>query len=180
MSTSGDIGAGIKCFGCGAINWPTARSCMRCTAMLEGQVQLERQFRSYALAGDAFTVGKSFSQKVARFFEIVDYVLLLPATLGLLYSLMLFPIGPIIVGGWYTLGCLLLRGFYRHSRGRMKTSDAVKLWSFTFIYNLIELLVIIGASEGHLNALYIYPILVLQLSLTSLVKDWQQMKAVVH
>lgn len=180
MSGSIDINAGIKCFGCGAVNWPTARSCMRCTAQLDGQWQMESQFRSYALAGDAFTIGKSFSQKVARFFEIADYILLIPGTLGLLYSLGLFPVGTIIVGGWYALGCLLLRGFYRHSRGRMKPSEAVWLWGFTFAYNLIDLLIIIGATRGQINALYIWPILVLQLSLTSFIKDRQLMRTRTH
>jgi hypothetical protein len=165
---------GIQCFSCGTINWPTAHACMSCATQLGyGRV-------SNVYQGNAFPVYKSFSQKVARFFEIVDYVLLLPATLGFLYSLMLFPIGPLIIGIWYALGCLLLRGFYRHSRGLMSQSDAVCLWGFTFGYNLIELLALAVITRGELNILYVWPILVLQLSLTSLIKDLRAPKPVTN
>jgi hypothetical protein len=143
---------------------------MRCTAPLERQF-VNNVYNANAYNAQAYTFQRNFSQKVARFFEIADYILLLPATLGLLYSLMLLPIGPIIIGGWYALGVLLLRGFRRHSRGQMSNDDAVKLWSFTFGYNLIELLVLIGVTGGTVNFLYVWPILVLQLLVTALIKD---------
>lgn len=170
MDTSNNnyMTAGIKCFSCGTVNWPTAHACMSCATQL-GYVRVSNVYQ-----GNAFPVYKSFSQKVARFFEIVDYILLLPATLGFLYSLMLFPVGPMIVGGWYALGVLLLRGFYRHSRGQLTNKEAVRLWGFTFGYNLIDLLVLVVITRGELNLLYVWPILVLQLSLTSLIKDLRE------
>ncbi|MDX6693244.1 MAG: hypothetical protein QOF02_847 [Blastocatellia bacterium] len=167
MDSSGNnyMTAGIKCFNCGVVNWPTAHACMSCATQLDyGRV-------ANVYSGNVVPVRKSFSQKVARFFEITDYILLLPATLGFLYSLMLFPIGPLIIGGWYALGCLLLRGFRRHSRGQMSSSDAVRLWSFTFGYNLIELLVLLVMTNGKLSILYVWPILVLQLSAHAFIKD---------
>lgn len=169
MEHGGDyMTTGIRCFNCGVVNWPTAHACMRCATQLDyGRV-------SNFDGGNAVLFRRNFSQKVARFFEIVDYVLLLPATLGFLYSLMLFPVGPLIIGGWYALGCLLLRGFRLHSRGRMSNTDAARLWGFTLGYNLIELLVLAVITRGEINVLYIWPILVIQLSLTSLVKDLRE------
>ena len=160
---------GIKCQACGTLNWPTAMSCMSCTATLEQRPVRKVLFSSF---------GKmSFSQKVARFFEITDYVLLIPATAGLLYSLFLFPFLPMIVGSWYFAGCLLLRGFFRHSRGRLSDKGITQLWLATIGYNLVDLvLTLMVANSSRDNFFYLFtlwPLFVILLSATALMKEKQ-------
>lgn len=104
---------------------------------------------------------KTFSQKAARVFEIVGYLLLLPGTLWLLVSFMLvlmvivdfrleyIPYQILILLGTltpsiiYSLGILLLTGYFKHSRGTLGENKIIPLWLGTFFYNLPPLLAVI-------------------------------------
>jgi hypothetical protein len=160
---------GIQCQTCGTINWPTALACMNCTATLERRPARKVLFP---------TLGRmSYSQKVARFFEITDYLLLIPATMGLLYSLALFPVLPMIVGSWYAAGCLLLHGFFRHSRGRLSDKGVTMLWLATIGYNLVDLVLTLKAADGSRDSIFylftLWPLLVIILSASALLKEKQ-------
>lgn len=94
---------------------------------------------------------KTFSQKVARIFEIVGYVMLLPAVISLIYPLMalvasiadfrpevvLFGSIPLILFG---LGVVLLVGYIKHSRGSLDERKIVPLWGGTFFFNCLFLI----------------------------------------
>ena len=82
---------------------------------------------------------KSFSQKVARVFEVVGYLLLVPAILGLFYSLILVFLG-LIVFLIFCLGIILLIGYFKHSRGTLSEEKVLPLWFGTFFYNALPLL----------------------------------------
>ena len=84
---------------------------------------------------------KTFSQKVARFFEVVDYFLLVPATAGLCCTLFIPPLFFIILPT-YSFGCLLLIGYIKHSRGKLDEHNVWGLWLGTALYNAIGLIVI--------------------------------------
>jgi hypothetical protein len=105
---------------------------------------------------------KTFSQKAARILEIAAYLLLVPATawwflsfilvIGVVASFRLehFPyqifdnLIPVIIPSLiYSLGVLLLTGYFKHSRGTLGENKIIPLWIGTFLYNLSPLLAVI-------------------------------------
>jgi hypothetical protein len=74
---------------------------------------------------------KTRSQKIARCFEIVGYVLFMPFTLLLVLS-NFYPLISIL----YLLSCALLIGFVRHSRGTVKSKWFPLLWLGNIIFCL--------------------------------------------
>jgi hypothetical protein len=126
---------------------------------------------------------KSFSQKVARFFEVVDYLLLAPATFGLMLALTVSNFAP-----WFTLsiitafvgGCYLLSGFFRHSRGRLSDSKVSFLWCATIVYNSIDLIVtllIAGESRDKFSYVFaLWPLVVILLSALALASENRRVK----
>lgn len=88
---------------------------------------------------------KTISQKIARVFEIVDYFLLVPSLAGLLFGLMMFRNADSALYGFaicavFTVGTILLVGYFKHSRGRLSEKATVALWIGTIIFNGIFLL----------------------------------------
>jgi hypothetical protein len=83
------------------------------------------------------------SQKIARFFEIVNYFMLVPAAFGIFMSFLLIGGAP-----WFTaiilaisaVGMALLVGYFKHSRGRLAESKVKALWIGTIAYNGLFLL----------------------------------------
>ncbi|HEX8493995.1 MAG TPA: hypothetical protein VF658_14205 [Pyrinomonadaceae bacterium] len=171
-----ETNVGIRCQMCGVVNWPTALACMNCTTTLDKRPA--RAMFSYSTLG-----AMSFSQKVARFFEIADYLLLTPAIVGLLFSLMIVGNAPwftLIIAVSFAAGCYLLIGFFRHSRGRLNDSEISRLWYATIVYNFIDLiatLLIAGASRDEFFYLYsLWPLLVIILSAMALSRERQRIK----
>lgn len=165
-----EITGGIRCGMCGVINWPTALCCMGCNTALD-----TRPPRKIApgKAGDL-----SFSQSLARFFEIIDFILLIPAGYGLFLSLMFVVAAPFLalaIWGWFAAGCFLLRGFFRHSRGRLKETEVSALWWLTMCYNLVDLAIVwaIAAQGNNMTFFYLglWPLLVVVFSAMALVSE---------
>jgi hypothetical protein len=85
----------------------------------------------------------TYSQKIARFLEIVGYILLIPAVYGLFISIVLIFWAP-----WVTLiiwiisgfGIALLIGYFKHSRDRLPVEQINRMWYGTIAYNFIPLL----------------------------------------
>jgi ribosomal protein L40E len=166
-----ETNSGIRCGMCGAVNWPTATSCMRCTATLDKRPA--RKALPYTMGRDL-----SFSQRLAHFFAIVDYVLLIPAIYGLLLSLVVIVDAPhvtFLIIGWFTAGCFLLRGFFRHSRGRLSDSQVKTLWRATMGYNLVDLVAmwLIALKSGQVIFFYfgLWPLAVVVFSVMALVSE---------
>ncbi len=91
---------------------------------------------------------KTYSQKIARVFEIADYILLLPAIFGVLMATLMFGGATLIVYGIFTGGVILLVGYRRHSRGNLSPENLTALWLGSAIYNFILLLpCLLGASK---------------------------------
>lgn len=99
---------------------------------------------------------KTFSQKVARFFEVMNFIALIPITLslGVILFFSVFYTLAFLASGWiliyftieliillipYSLMCLLLRGYFLHSRGRLSEEKVKWLWIGTIIFNIIPL-----------------------------------------
>ena len=94
---------------------------------------------------------KTYSQRVARGFEILCYVMLVPALLSLIYPLIgvfsgilagnapIFFISliPFLIAA---PGFFLLAGYIKHSRGELAEERVPTLWSATAIYNFLLLL----------------------------------------
>ena len=169
--------AGIECRLCGVVNWPTALACMGCNATLD-----KRPARA-----PLFYTGSqpmSYSQKVARFFELTDYLLLVPATFGLAMAMMMFVYAPGFALGIlsaFIAGCFLLRGFFRHSRGRLSDSRTSVLWGATIAYNMIDLIItlFIAASDRNTHSFYLmslWPMLVIVLSTSALLSENQRLR----
>lgn len=173
---------GIRCGMCGVVNWPTAMSCMRCTATLDKQQQ--QNALAYPLSSE-----RTFSQSLARFFEVVDYILLIPASYGMLLLLLVGFSAPLMakgvalgIGVWFIAGCFLLRGFFRHSRGRLSDSGIRKLWLATIGYNLVDLTItclIAQSSRADMGfyAFTVWPLLVIILSGMALSTERQRLKS---
>ncbi len=90
---------------------------------------------------------KSLSQKIARLFEIVNYILLIPTTFIEIFALfygaaLIFSAGATAILFFvpstlaYSFGGLLLYGYYKHWRGEISEHYAVWLWIGTIIFNL--------------------------------------------
>ena len=171
-----ETNVGIKCQMCGVLNWPTALACMNCNAALD-------KLQARALSPYKAIGAMSFSQKVARFFEITDYLLLVPAIFGLMFSLLLIGSAPwftLIIAASFAAGCYLLIGFFRHSRGRLSDSKVSRLWLATIVYNMIDLIVtllIVNASRDKVYYLLaLWPLLVITLSALALTSESQRVK----
>ncbi len=83
---------------------------------------------------------KSLSEKIARVFEIVGYILLVPAALAVLVSAMvIFPL--IISVPLFGIGLSLFVGYAKHSRGNLNESRILPLWIATFLFNFLPLLI---------------------------------------
>lgn len=83
------------------------------------------------------------SQKIARFFEIVNYFMLVPAAFGIFCSFLLIkelPWFTAIILGVSAVGMTLLVGYFKHSRGRLAESKVKALWIGTIAYNALFLL----------------------------------------
>jgi hypothetical protein len=169
--------AGVECRWCGVVNWPTALACMGCNATLD---KSPRQ----ALASYAGSQPMTYSQKVARFFELTDYLLLVPATYGLAMAMMLVVYAPwfgLSILGGYVAGCFLLRGFFRHSRGRLSDSKTSLLWRATIAYNMIDLFITLFIAESGRNGqtfylMSLWPLLVIVLSTTALLSENERLR----
>jgi NADH:ubiquinone oxidoreductase subunit 6 (subunit J) len=85
---------------------------------------------------------KTVSQKIARVFEIVDYFLLIPSLAGLFFGIAMlsdknsFPFG-LAICAVFTIGTLLLIGYFKHSRGRLSEKSTVALWIGTILFNAL-------------------------------------------
>lgn len=90
---------------------------------------------------------KSFSQKVGRVFEIVAYLLLVPAILCLFHSLLLIYLGLIVIL-IFSCGILLLIGYVKHSRGTLGEEKVIPFWVGTFFYNALPLLIVIFSMQN--------------------------------
>jgi hypothetical protein len=99
----------------------------------------------------------TLSQKIARVFEIVGYLWLLPSIFMLFYALLvtLYSIAFLANGSvagfvglligvisfaLFGFGAFLLRKYYQHSRGRLDEEKILPLWFGTLIFNLLFLL----------------------------------------
>lgn len=94
---------------------------------------------------------KTFSQKAARVFEVVGYLLLVPAILSLIFPFMMaiaslaslqihlfvMILIPFFIFG---LGIILLGGYFKHSRGTLDEDKIIPLWGGTLVYNVLPLL----------------------------------------
>ena len=84
-------------------------------------------------------MNKTYSQEIAHSFEVINYFLLVPATCGVLLSIVSFAFGAtplnLIVIAVYLYGCSLQRDYYLHSRDRLHRQSIAKMWSRTVIYN---------------------------------------------
>jgi hypothetical protein len=85
----------------------------------------------------------TYSQKIARFLEIVSYFMLIPAAFGVFAGAIAIFFAP-----WFTLiiwviaglGISLLVGYFKHSRDRLPVEKINRMWYGTIVYNLIPLL----------------------------------------
>jgi hypothetical protein len=105
---------------------------------------------------------KTFSQKVARIFEIVGYVMLLPSIISLIYPLLMLLASiaslrfelflycsiPFILFG---IGTTLLVGYFKHSRGILDERKIIPLWGGTFFFNCLFLVPTFYFSFGWLT-----------------------------
>ena len=83
---------------------------------------------------------RTYSQKVARVFEIVDYFLLLPAAVGAAFGFFaLFgqPLYGLLIYAVLGVGIALLVGYFKHSRGRLDEKYISVLWLTTAVYNFL-------------------------------------------
>ena len=88
-------------------------------------------------------IEKTYSQKVARVFEIIDYLMLFPAAIGALVGLVLLkqnPLYTLLIYGFLTLGIVLLVGYFKHSRATLDEKYFSALWLITAAYNLVLLI----------------------------------------
>ena len=104
---------------------------------------------------------KTFSQKAARVFEIVAYLLIVPAIAYLILSFFYVLIGLIAIYKDYqpfqilallisltpllvfSIGIILLVGYFKHSRGTLGENKIIPLWLGTFFYTLPPLSAVI-------------------------------------
>jgi|SRR5215204_558888 len=86
---------------------------------------------------------KTYSQRVARVFEIIDYFMLFPAAIGFVFGLALIgsnAIYTLLVFAFLFIGILLLVGYFKHSRGTLDAKYFPALWLTTAGYNFVLLL----------------------------------------
>ncbi|MEP6924254.1 MAG: hypothetical protein ABI954_07300 [Pyrinomonadaceae bacterium] len=91
---------------------------------------------------------KTFSQRAARFLEIICYFLIIPTSLieivTIYYSSVSIISGElgllffaIPITATYAFGNLLLYGYYKHSRGKLSNESSFLLWVGTLVFNSI-------------------------------------------
>ena len=91
---------------------------------------------------------RTFSQQVARVYEIVGYVILGPATMAAVFALtavFILPIAGEFYGAlaaaaalvFYGFGVKLLRRCYQHSRGMLIKEKVFRLWLGVLIFYLL-------------------------------------------
>ncbi len=80
------------------------------------------------------------AQQVAFLMAIADVVGIIPATIGLLYSL-ISPVFTLFILPVYALGVWLMINFFRYSKKRMAYDGPVALWGVTLVYNFIGFLI---------------------------------------
>jgi hypothetical protein len=83
---------------------------------------------------------RTYSQNVARAFEIADYILLIPAILGAVLATLIPSILTLLVYGFFIAGVVLLVGYFKHSRGQLDESNFSALWIASAVYNGVLLL----------------------------------------
>ncbi len=86
---------------------------------------------------------KTYSQRVARVFEVIDYIMLAPAGIGVLFGIGLLyanPLYTLLLYVFLTIGIILLFGYFNHSRGRLDEKYFSALWLTTAGYNFVLLL----------------------------------------
>ncbi|MBD0326585.1 MAG: hypothetical protein ICV68_09145 [Pyrinomonadaceae bacterium] len=173
-----EMNRGIQCITCGVVNWPTAPRCMRCNTTLGKRAP--QQVYSNTTDGSM-----TFSQSLARVFEVIDYALLLPAGYGLLLSLLFIASAPwfsLIILVWFAAGCWLLRGFFLHSRGRLNNAQVYRLWAATIGYNMIDLIFTWTiASYDNASTFYylgLWPLLVVVFSGIALISESRRNQSV--
>ena len=82
---------------------------------------------------------KHLSEKIARVFEIVGYIQLIPAILLIILSA-IFIIPLLISVPIFIIGLTLFIGYIKHSRRNLDESKVVVLWIATFLFNFLPLL----------------------------------------
>lgn len=114
---------------------------------------------------------KSLSNKIARVFEVVGYVLLIPAILltaisilFIIFSLFIIPL--LIAVPSFGIGLILFAGYIKHSRGNLDKNNILPLWSATFLFNFIPLVILIilydfGYSKTLKDLNFFYIVLIL-------------------
>lgn len=83
---------------------------------------------------------KTFSQKVARVFEIIDYFLLIPAAIGVLVAVVITFGGSVyglLILAALIVGLALQVGYFKHSRGRLDENHISLLWLSSAIFNFL-------------------------------------------
>lgn len=86
---------------------------------------------------------RTYSQKVARVFEIVDYFMLVPAGIGGLVGLAMIqhrPFYALLLFGFLIAGIVLMVGYFKHSRGTLDERRFSALWITSAVYNFLLLL----------------------------------------
>ncbi len=86
---------------------------------------------------------KTYSQKVAGAFEVVDYFLLLPAAVGALTGLFFLAYSvfyALLIYAMLISGIVLLVGYFKHSRGTLNSKYISALWITTAVYNFVFLM----------------------------------------
>ncbi len=82
---------------------------------------------------------KSLSEKIARVFEIVGYLQLIPAIpLVVLSAIFIFPL--LISVPVFGIGLMLFVGYVKHSHATLSEGKILPLWTATFIFNFLPLL----------------------------------------
>ena len=82
---------------------------------------------------------KHLSEKIARVFEIVGYIQMIPAILLVIVSA-IFILPLLISVPLFTIGLVLFIGYIKHSRGNLDESKVEILWVATFLFNFLPLL----------------------------------------
>ena len=85
----------------------------------------------------------TYSQRVAGAFEIVDYILLIPAAIGAFVGLLAIAWSPLFTLLIYTVlavGITLLVGYFKHSRNTLDPKYVSALWLTSAVFNFLLLL----------------------------------------
>lgn len=107
------------------------------------------------------------SQTYARIFAVIGTLLLIPGLFGLLVSLLAMQLFFILLP-FVIVGCILLRGYFKHKNNNLDEKWIVRLWLGTIIFNGFLFLLTFGytfsqisyGNELHENESQIYSILV--------------------